>query len=194
MAPPWVPALGFTLVPSVGGFLGSYYVRGEGLRWYASLQKPTWHPPRWTLGPIWGTLYSAMGYGSYMVWKELGGFSEEAVVPLGLYAGQLALNWAWPPLFFGSRQMGWVSVALASLLVPGDGPWRSGPSLGGTGHHILDGVGDLKTRGWGWCTIRGRHVSEAFRGPAASRGALSCFSDEGSLWGSDGTRRARWLG
>ncbi|XP_040493605.1 translocator protein isoform X2 [Ursus americanus] len=116
MAPPWVPALGFTLVPSVGGFLGSYYVRGEGLRWYASLQKPTWHPPRWTLGPIWGTLYSAMGYGSYMVWKELGGFSEEAVVPLGLYAGQLALNWAWPPLFFGSRQMGW---ALVDLLLTG---------------------------------------------------------------------------
>ena len=65
-------------------------------------------------------------YGSYMVWKELGGFTEEAVVPLGLYAGQLALNWAWPPLFFGTRQMGWVSVALAGLL----GPWRSGLSLG----------------------------------------------------------------
>ncbi|XP_021543463.1 translocator protein isoform X3 [Neomonachus schauinslandi] len=55
-------------------------------------------------------------YGSYMVWKELGGFSEEAVVPLGLYAGQLALNWAWPPLFFGSRQMGW---ALVDLLLMG---------------------------------------------------------------------------
>ncbi|XP_029811181.1 translocator protein [Suricata suricatta] len=116
MAPPWVPAVGFTLVPSVGGFLGSYYVRGEGLRWYAGLQKPSWHPPRWTLGPIWGTLYSAMGYGSYLVWKELGGFSEEAVVPLGLYAGQLALNWAWPPLFFGTRQMGW---ALVDLLLTG---------------------------------------------------------------------------
>lgn len=62
-------------------------------------------------------------YGSYMVWKELGGFTEEAVVPLGLYAGQLALNWAWPPIFFGARQMGWVSVALACLPVPGDGPW-----------------------------------------------------------------------
>lgn len=59
-------------------------------------------------------------YGSYMIWKELGGFSEEAVVPLGLYAGQLALNWAWPPLFFGARQMGWVSVALPYL----PGPWR----------------------------------------------------------------------
>lgn len=61
MAPPWVPAVGFTLAPSLGAFLGSYHVRGEGLRWYASLQKPSWHPPRWTLGPIWGTLYSAMG-------------------------------------------------------------------------------------------------------------------------------------
>lgn len=73
-----------------------------------------------------------------MVWKELGGFSEEAVVPLGLYTGQLALNWAWPPIFFGSQQMGWVSVALASLL----GPWRwlAVPSLGDTGHHILGGV------------------------------------------------------
>ncbi|XP_007453998.1 PREDICTED: translocator protein isoform X2 [Lipotes vexillifer] len=88
MAPPWVPAVGFTLVPSLGGFLGSHYVRGESLRWY----------------------------GSYMIWKELGGFSKEAVVPLGLYAGQLALNWAWPPLFFGARQMGW---ALVDLLLMG---------------------------------------------------------------------------
>lgn len=39
------------------------------------------------------------------------------MVPLGLYAGQLTLNWAWPPIFFGSRQMGVVSASLA----PGDG-------------------------------------------------------------------------
>ncbi|XP_007939924.1 translocator protein [Orycteropus afer afer] len=115
MAPSWVPAVGFTLVPSLGAFLSSSPVRGEGLRWYASLQKPSWHPPHWVIGPIWATLYSAMGYGSYMVWKELGGFSEEAVVPLGLYAGQLALNWAWPPIFFGAHQMGWALVDLLLL-------------------------------------------------------------------------------
>ncbi|KAM4838105.1 translocator protein [Urocitellus parryii] len=117
MAPPWVPAVGFTLLPSLGGFAGSYFVRGEGLRWHATLQKPSWHPPRWALAPVWGTLYSAMGYGSYMVWKELGGFTDEAVVPLGLYAGQLALNWAWAPIFFGARQMGWALVDL--LLISG---------------------------------------------------------------------------
>uniref|UniRef100_A0A8C5L5C4 Translocator protein n=1 Tax=Jaculus jaculus TaxID=51337 RepID=A0A8C5L5C4_JACJA len=60
MAPPWVPAVGFTLAPSLGGFVGAYFVRGEGLHWYASLQKPSWHPPRWALAPVWGTLYSAM--------------------------------------------------------------------------------------------------------------------------------------
>ncbi|XP_004700289.1 translocator protein [Echinops telfairi] len=116
MAPPWVPAVGFTLAPSLGGFLGSRFVYGEGLRWYSGLQKPSWTPPRWAFGPIWGTLYSAMGYGSYMIWKELGGFSEEAMVPLGLYAGQLALNWSWTPIFFGTHQMGW---ALVDLLLTG---------------------------------------------------------------------------
>lgn len=70
-------------------------------------------------------------YGSYLVWRELGGFSEEAVVPLGLYAGQLTLNWAWPPIFFGSRQMGVVSASLA----PGDGPWRGGPPSGTWASH-----------------------------------------------------------
>ena len=117
MAPSWVPAVGLTLVPSLGAFVGAYFVRGDGLRWYGTLKKPSWHPPRWALAPIWGTLYSAMGYGSYIIWKELGGFTEEAVGPLGLYAGQLALNWAWPPIFFGARQMGWALVDL--LLVSG---------------------------------------------------------------------------
>lgn len=55
-----------------------------------------------------------MGVGSYLIWKELGGFTNEAVVPLGLYATQLALNWSWTPIFFWAHKMGW---AFAEILL-----------------------------------------------------------------------------
>ncbi|XP_049677618.1 translocator protein isoform X3 [Accipiter gentilis] len=111
VVPAWVPAVGFTLLPHAGGFLGSKVTKKEIPVWYESLQKPSWCPPNWVFAPVWGTLYTSMGFGSYLVWKELGGFSEKSVVPLGLYAGQLALNWAWTPVFFGAHKMGWRTAA-----------------------------------------------------------------------------------
>ncbi|XP_015427394.1 PREDICTED: translocator protein [Myotis davidii] len=208
MAPPWVPAVGFTLAPSLGGFLAgraSSLARAPapggavtvGAPWAAApflgllcqgrvekvadrglqhrtfpagplgrggpmaqphtgilaafttpgLPRQGWEPHGFLLhspdndnnavsgragltslcppgGQCAPGLFSGVAltgvlcfrYGSYLVWRELGGFSEEAVVPLGLYAGQLTLNWAWPPIFFGSRQMG---VALVDLLLTG---------------------------------------------------------------------------
>uniref|UniRef100_A0A8C0GMB7 Translocator protein n=1 Tax=Chelonoidis abingdonii TaxID=106734 RepID=A0A8C0GMB7_CHEAB len=44
--------------------------------------------------------------------EMLGGFSEDSVVQLGLYAGQLALNWAWTPIFFRAHKIGWGLVNL----------------------------------------------------------------------------------
>ncbi|XP_068026923.1 translocator protein [Melanerpes formicivorus] len=112
VVPAWAPTVAFTLLPHAGGVLGSRITKKEIPVWYESLQKPSWCPPNWVFAPVWGTLYTFMGYGSYMVWKELGGFNEKSVVPLGLYAGQLALNWAWTPVFFGAHKMGWGLVTL----------------------------------------------------------------------------------
>uniref|UniRef100_A0A7M4E4A7 Translocator protein n=2 Tax=Crocodylus porosus TaxID=8502 RepID=A0A7M4E4A7_CROPO len=108
----WAPGVGFTLLPHVGGILGGLITDREIHGWYEYLEKPSWCPPNWMFAPVWGTLYTSMGYGSYLVWKELGGFNKKSLVPLGLYAGQLALNWSWTPIFFGAHKTGWGLVAL----------------------------------------------------------------------------------
>nr|ADO28402.1 translocator protein [Ictalurus furcatus] len=110
----WTAMLGLTALPHVGGIYGGLITRKEVKTWYASLNKPSWRPPNSAFGVVWTALYTGMGYGSYLVYKELGGFTEDAVVPLGLYGLQLALNWAWTPIFFGAHK---IKLALIELVL-----------------------------------------------------------------------------
>ncbi|KAJ8709879.1 hypothetical protein PYW08_009883 [Mythimna loreyi] len=103
--------IGAILAPNMGGWVSTLTMRGQvknpdGKAWYQLLKKPSWTPPPWLFGPAWTILYSGMGYASYIVYNECGGFTDASVLPLTLYGGQLILNWTWTPVFFGWHKIG----------------------------------------------------------------------------------------
>lgn len=89
-------------------------MRGRGApdnRWFRSLRKPSYQPPSWLFGPVWSVLYGTIAYSGWRVWRAKP--SRARTRSLALWAGQLALNGAWTPLFFGARRPG---LALADIV------------------------------------------------------------------------------
>ncbi|KFO30414.1 translocator protein 2 [Fukomys damarensis] len=83
--------------------------------WCKNLRTLSWCPPYKTILLVWTTVYSLMGYASYLVWKDLGGgLKWRLALPLGLYAVQLPISWAVLMLFLEAANPG---LALLHLLL-----------------------------------------------------------------------------
>lgn len=100
------------VIPNIGGWAGSKITRDNLKPWYASLNKPKGNPPNYVFAPVWTSIYCGIGYASYLVFEDLvaagNGFDRTAQVALALYANQMALNWAWTPIFFKYHSLKWV--------------------------------------------------------------------------------------
>ena len=83
--------------------------------WYSTLAKPSWTPPGYLFGPVWGILYLAMSISAWLVWRRRSG--KRTFLPLGFYLLQLFLNGLWSWLFFGMRSPSLGVAAIISLIV-----------------------------------------------------------------------------
>jgi benzodiazapine receptor len=95
----------------VGTLMGYLSNSGFENSWYADLRKPAFQPPAWMFGVVWTTLYTMLGLALAIVLQQPP--SKRRRDGLWLFGGQLALNFAWSPVFFG---MHIIDVALALIV------------------------------------------------------------------------------
>ena len=86
----------------LGGFIGSFFTASSAGSWYAALKKPALNPPAWIFAPVWTVLYIMMGVSAFLIWKQ-GLGNDNVKTALTIFTLQLALNFAWSPVFFGMK-------------------------------------------------------------------------------------------
>lgn len=100
-----VPAI--VLAGSASGWLSG---SGYGNAWFARLVKPDFMPPGYVFGIVWPTLYLMLGIALALVLAEPS--SPRRRLALSLFFAQLAVNFAWSPVFFAAHD-----IKLAKILI-----------------------------------------------------------------------------
>ncbi len=90
-----------------GTAIGFLTLPGE---WYAGLEKPGFNPPNWIFAPVWTTLYVLIAVAGWRIWVK-----ARSSAAMLLWWAQLALNFAWSPVFFGAHQIGAALAIIVAL-------------------------------------------------------------------------------
>ena len=104
-------------VPAIvvaGSLIGNFSNSGFGNPWFDSLTKPSFMPAGWVFGAVWTTLYTMLGIALAVVLNEPR--SEQRRMAIALFAAQLALNFAWSPIFFGGAMIDAALVTILAML------------------------------------------------------------------------------
>lgn len=105
-------------VPAVVlGGLAMGWLSNSGMdnSWYVRLEQPAFQPPSWMFGVVWTILYALMGLALAVIWREPP--STRRTAALRMFFLQLALNFAWSPVFFGGQMIEVGLLLLVAILV-----------------------------------------------------------------------------
>ena len=105
-----VPAIVIT-----GSLMGVVSNSGLENGWYADLDRPAFQPPGWAFGVVWTTLYTMIGVALATILDEPPSALRRAA--LILFFVQLALNFAWSPIFFGAHMIDVALVTIVAMLL-----------------------------------------------------------------------------
>jgi tryptophan-rich sensory protein len=97
------------------GALSAVASGGDFEHFFRELRRPPGTPPPAVFGPAWTVLYLLMGIAAWLVWRE--GITRRTATALGLFALQLALNFAWSLIFFGQQRIGVALMEIAVLWI-----------------------------------------------------------------------------
>jgi benzodiazapine receptor len=95
------------LLGSISGWLSN---SGYGNAWFDALVKPEFMPPGWLFGVVWPLLYLLMGMALAMILTQPP--SDRRRNALILFYIQLALNFAWSPVFFAAHDIGFAKILI----------------------------------------------------------------------------------
>jgi len=97
----------------LGGLSGWLSNSGYGNPWFDALVKPDFMPPGAAFGIVWPILYALLGISVAMILAELP--SPRRKTALTLFWIQLALNFAWSPIFFSGHDITLAKVVIFAM-------------------------------------------------------------------------------
>lgn len=104
------------LVLLLGTISGRVSQSGYGNAWFDALEKPAIMPPGWVFGAAWTLLYISIGLALAMILHARGARGRNLAI--AIFLAQLALNYAWSPIFFAMHEVeAALIVAIAMLLL-----------------------------------------------------------------------------
>lgn len=114
--PGWLPLIVLEGVTLGGGALIGFLIRND-MSFYETLEKPVFAPPGWLFPVMWSVLYILMALSVWLVWRAEAPHRAGLVT---LYFVQLAVNLAWPVIFFTLQALGlafWWLILLWGLII-----------------------------------------------------------------------------